>query len=481
MGTSGSYDHSVTATQIVEKALSKCGAKQEAESVAPEQFSDALEDLNNLVKFLAAKEGRNLWRRDEVIVFLNPSQPRYLLGPAGTDAEWCLEEAFTNTKLNGAASAADTSLTVDSTTGMRAGDRFGLELTAGTREWGSITSVDSATTITVPAISGAASDNATLYTYTTNTSEVIKVETLVNGALSASATTVVLDSTTGMSTGDRVSYVATDDTTVFTKITTVTNATDLVVPALAKAIADNAEFKAYTTTVRQGTITTALNGAASASDETLVLDATAKMSAGDVLSVVLTDASTAWMAIEHVVSGTIVAIPPLSGAASDNAVVTHYPLKQPRPLRILHARRKDGPTGEDIQVDIQAQEDYRSQPLKTTAGTPVSLTYKPTLTSGRLEVWQPPNGIKIYLALTVARPFEDFDAGGNNPDIPQEWYLPLVWMLADELEPEYRVLDTARLQTLERKAKEAWEWVNEFDDDTGSIFFGPDEMGNSWT
>jgi len=161
--------------------------------------------------------------------------------------------------------------------------------------------------------------------------------------------------------------------------------------------------------------------------------------------------------------------------------VTHYPLKQPRPLRILHARRKDGPTGEDIQVDIQAQEDYRSQPLKTTAGTPVFITYKPTLTSGRLEVWQPPNGIKLYLALTVARPFEDFDAGGNNPDIPQEWYLPLVWMLADELEPEYRVLDTARLQTLHRKSTEAWEWANEFDDDTGSIFFGPDEMGNSWT
>ena len=474
MATSGTYNHSVSGTNIITDALLKCGGAQEGEDIPAEEIVSGLRQLNNLVKFIAAKQGRNLWRRDEVIVFLNPSQPKYLLGPSNTDAEWCLAESFTQTRLNGAATAAATSLTVDSTADMRAGDRLGLELTAGTRVWMSITSIDSATTLTVPAISGAASDNATVYTYTTNTDEVVKVQTLVNGALSAGVTTIVTDSTTGMATGDRFSYVATDGTTVFSKITTVVDGTDLTVPTTAKAIADDAVLKVYSTTVSQNAITTALNGAASASDETITVDSTAGIKSGDVISIVLTDASTAWMAVEHVVSSTILAIPPLSGAASDNAVVTAYTIKPPRPLRILHARRNEGPGSEDITVDIESQEMYRDQPLKTTNGTPVFIAYKPTLTSGRLELWQPPNGIQMYLGLTVERPFEDFDAAGDSPDFPQEWYDPLVYIMADRLEPEYRVLDQLRLQKLSARAEKMWEWVNTFDDDTGSIYFTPD-------
>ena len=477
MATSGLYTLTYSGTDLITDALLKCGGLQEGEDVPPEQLVSGLRQLNNLIKFIASKEGRHLWRREENIVFLNKSQPLYLLGPSDTDAEWCRKEAFTQTKLNGAAAADATSLTVDSTADMRAGDRAGLELTDGTRIWFNITTIDTATTMTVPAISGAASDNATLYTYTTNTQEVIKVETLVNGALSAGVTTIVVDSTTGMADGDRFSYVATDDTTVFSKITTVASTTNLTVPTTAKAIADNAAFKVYTTTVAQEAIVTALNGAASANDETLVLDSTSGLKPGDVLSVAATDASTMWMGIERVVSATIVAIPALPAAASDNAVVTGYTIKPPRPLKILHAFRNTGPSGEDITIDIESQEMYRDQPLKTTNGTPVFLTYKPTLGSGRLEIWQPPNGIQMYIGLTVERPFEIFDAAADNPDVPEEWYDPLVYLLADRLEIEYRVLDQLRLQTLNAKAQEMWEWVNAFDDDEGSIYLIPDFEG----
>ena len=477
MTTSGTYDHGVTATDIITDALYKCGAMQEGEAVPPEQLTTGFRALNNLVKFLSTKPGRNLWRKEEVVVFLDKSQPRYKLGPSNTDAEWCRAEAFTSTKLNGAASAAATSLTVDSTADMRAADRLGLELSDGTREWLSITSVDSLTTITVPAISGAASDNATVYTYTTNTNEVVKVQTLVNGALGAGVTTIVTDSTTGMADGDRFSYVDTADNTVFSKITTVASTTNLTVPTTAAAIADDAVLKVYTTTVNQKAITTALNGAVLANAETIVVDDTAGMKAGDVLAVALTDASTEWVAIEHVVSGTVLAIPPISGAASDDGVVTAYTIKPPRPLRILHARRKSSPDGVDVQIDIEAQELYRDQPLKTGSGTPVFLTYKPELTSGIMEIWQPPNSIQMYLSLTVERPFEDFDAAANAPDFPQEWYDPLVYLLAQRIEPEYRLLDPTRLAYLRQDAKEMWDWVSEFDDDTGSIYFQPEFDG----
>jgi hypothetical protein len=84
----------------------------------------------------------------------------------------------------------------------------------------------------------------------------------------------------------------------------------------------------------------------------------------------------------------------------------------------------------------------------------------------------------MIIGLTVDRPFEDFDAAGNNPDFPQEWYDPLVWLLAERLEPEYRVLDPTRLQFLHRKAEEMWSWVNAFDDDMGSTYIMPDFQGS---
>lgn len=318
MATSGSYNYSTTATEIVTDALFKIGAAQEGEEVPSEQMSGGMRQLNRLIKHIASMNGRHLWRRQEVYVFLNSSQARYLLGSAATDAEWCDVEDFVATKLNGAAVSGATTLTVDSTTDMAASDRIGLELSDGTREWSTITSVDSATQLTVPAIGGAADDDATVYTYTT---------------------------------------------------------------------------------------------------------------------------------------------------------------RPQRPLRVLHARRRLGATGEDVPIDVEAQELYRDQPLKTTNGTPVMVTYKPTLTSGRLEVWQPPTDIDMILGLTVERPFEDFDAGANNPDLPQEWYDPLVWLLADRLEPEYRLLDQIRLQLLTAKAQEAWTWVNNFDNDRGSIYLMPEFHG----
>ena len=476
MSTSGTYNYATSGTEIVGDALLKCGALQEGEDIPSEQITTSLRQLNRLVKFIAAKNGRNLWRRDEVVVFLDPSQPLYKLGPENTDAEWCLQESFTDTNLDGSANEGDTSLTVNSTSGLRAGDRLGLEMDDTTRDWMSITSIDSATTLTVPALTGDAEDNATVYTYSTNTSEVVKVDTLVDGALAAAVTTIVVDSTTGMGDGDRFSYVATDDTTVFSRITTVASTTNLTVPTTAKAIADNALLEVFTTTVNQNAIVTALNGAASAGDEVITVDDTSGMTAGDVISVVLTDASTAWMAIKHVVSTVLLAVPAME-AASDDAVVTAYTIKPPRPLRILHARRKDGPDGEDIEVDIENQRLYRDQPLKTTGGTPVFGTYKPTLVSGRLEIWQPPSGVEMFLALSVERPFEDFDAAGDSPDFPQEWYDPLVYMLADRLEPEYRILDQFRCKKLSDTAKEMWEWANAFDDDTGSVYFQPDFDG----
>ena len=62
MATSGFSDFAVSGTDIVRSALSKIRAVQEGGAASPEQSRDGLASLNSLIKFIAAKGGRNLWR-----------------------------------------------------------------------------------------------------------------------------------------------------------------------------------------------------------------------------------------------------------------------------------------------------------------------------------------------------------------------------------------------------------------------------------
>jgi hypothetical protein len=55
LSTSSSYDHSVSATQIITDALLKCGGASDGEDIPSEQMKSALWQLNNLIKFISAK------------------------------------------------------------------------------------------------------------------------------------------------------------------------------------------------------------------------------------------------------------------------------------------------------------------------------------------------------------------------------------------------------------------------------------------
>ena len=74
------------------------------------------------------------------------------------------------------ASASGTSATVTSTTGMTANDQIGIELDDGTRQWMTITSVDSTTSVTLStSIVGTASSGNTIFTYTTESNKPLNV------------------------------------------------------------------------------------------------------------------------------------------------------------------------------------------------------------------------------------------------------------------------------------------------------------------
>lgn len=170
MATSGSVDYSVSATNIITDALYLIGALEEGEAITGEHTTAGLRALNLMAKTWMA-QGLHRWTKTEGVLFLNPNQVEYDLGPSGDE---CARGAFGYTLLNGALSALDTAVTVDSTApgqplpAMVAADKIGIELADGSIHWDTIDSVDSSTTLTLTTgVSGAASDNAVVYWYTT--------------------------------------------------------------------------------------------------------------------------------------------------------------------------------------------------------------------------------------------------------------------------------------------------------------------------
>ena len=179
MPTSGSYNYSVTALQVITSAYEDIGVIANGQTIDSNDLSTGLRTLNLLVKQwmgLAAKfPGLQQWTRQRLVLFLNQGQNRYLVGPASSDDRASVNSLATT--LSAAKAANATSVTVSSTAGMTAADQIGFVTTAGTLAWTTISSVDSATGLTLPANTvGAAGVGGVVYTYTSKAQRFVECE-----------------------------------------------------------------------------------------------------------------------------------------------------------------------------------------------------------------------------------------------------------------------------------------------------------------
>lgn len=179
MSTSGSYDYSVTALQVITSAAEDIGVIANGESLDSNDLATMLRTLNLLVKQWQGTSdkfpGLKVWTRQRINLFFAVNQARYLVGPAAGDDRATAAQVVTTL---GAAKAANaTSVTVASTTGMTAADAIGIILSDGTLGWTTISSVDSATGLTLPANSvGAAGTGAIVFTYTAKAQRFVELE-----------------------------------------------------------------------------------------------------------------------------------------------------------------------------------------------------------------------------------------------------------------------------------------------------------------
>ncbi len=158
-------------TKIIKRSLQHINILDLNASADDDLYNYASDTLNVMIKKWEA-QGINLWKRKIGYLFPQYNTASYSLGSSGDNCT----TAYVSTFLNGSASASATSLTVDSTTGMTAGDYIGIQLTAGTRQWTTISSVTSSTIVVITdALTTAASDDGSVVSYTTKITRPVRI------------------------------------------------------------------------------------------------------------------------------------------------------------------------------------------------------------------------------------------------------------------------------------------------------------------
>ena len=194
------------------------------------------------------------------------------------------------------------------------------------------------------------------------------------------------------------------------------------------------------------------------------------MTAADYVGIELDDGTRQWTTIVSVDSSTQITVTAslTDDAASGNSVYTFTSLI-PRPLGILeNSRYQRSQSDEEIQINRWSKKQYMIQPDKTSTGDVVNEAYQPLLDNGKYYVWQPTNNVKSVVRFTYYRPIEVFSTSANNPDFPEEWYLPLVYNLAKMLGPQYKV-SGEQMAEIKDQAQEYLDDVMGFDNEDAPL------------
>jgi len=161
MTTSNSIDFNPNRDALLKGALRLVGRAGRGKTPSSADMSDAAEAFNLFVKALQGT-GAKLWKVQAATLFVTKGMASYSL-----TGSHCTQ-SYVSTKMKTAGAASDSTIDVDSITGITSGDYVGVELDDGTMQWTTISGVPTGDTVplTTSLTSASAVDN-TVYTYTT--------------------------------------------------------------------------------------------------------------------------------------------------------------------------------------------------------------------------------------------------------------------------------------------------------------------------
>src|SRR5258708_3925802 len=221
---------------------------------------------------------------------------------------------------------------------------------------------------------------------------------------------------------------------------------------------------------------TTLGASAASGASTITVASASNIANGDNIGITLTSGVLQWTTVNGAPVGTTVTLTAvLAGAASNLALVYNYAttLQARRPLQILTAVLRDS-NANDVPLLVFNLQDYEALPSKTNVqntGDPISIFYQANLTNGILktDIASAADTTK-YIHMVYLSPIEDFNSATDTPDYPQEWYRPLVKVLAVEIAPAFSLPVT---QEMKDAKAEAMAIAGRSNPETSSAFFQP--------
>lgn len=219
--------------------------------------------------------------------------------------------------------------------------------------------------------------------------------------------------------------------------------------------------------------TTVLTADEDAGQTVISVDDTDDIAASDNVGVLMSDGTMHWSTVSSKSSTTITIADALTEDAVTDTVVFTYTTKLVRPLKIELMRRYDVFTDTQTEIDMVARRDFRELSSPYSVGEFTQAFYDKKLSAGELSFWPVPATIRSIAKFTFRRPIEDFNAAGDNPDLPQEWILCLGFNLAKIMIPEYGV-GQQRSAEIKEQAALLYDDVTNFDREDESINFGLD-------
>ena len=171
MTTSGTNTFSLTRDQIINSAALEVGDVALGETPNDDTLAQYNLRLNSWVKSLMA-DGAKLWAMELATLFLVPGQAQYALGTGGAHCT----TSYVRTTLTSDATAGASTVQITSATGMADGDNIGVLLDDGTLFWTTISGAPGATTTLAATLTGAASEGAQVFAYTTDISRPQRID-----------------------------------------------------------------------------------------------------------------------------------------------------------------------------------------------------------------------------------------------------------------------------------------------------------------
>lgn len=226
---------------------------------------------------------------------------------------------------------------------------------------------------------------------------------------------------------------------------------------------------------------TTLSVASAATTNTVTVTSVTNIANGDSIGIFNDNAEVQWNTVIGAPVGDVVTLTDnLEFNVDAGAVVYSYKqtAKANRPMLVLESYNQIF-NATAIPLEMISRIDYYELTNRTTGGVINQVYYDPQIGTGaNLFVWPTGDDERNYLELLIQRTLEDFDGDTDNPDFPQEWYMPLATNLARALAPKYGTpqMDYSRIM---QQAREWFSMAKDFDTELGtSMYIRPDTWGN---